>query len=117
MTTAPHPPARSELPRRELVPPPEPKELAHLAGRATLTPVAVDDAGDRLEPVGRVERLVRAFGQGLVSAPGADGFPSYVWAHDDEEPDSADEFRLTGRAPGEYAGYRLPPSYWPEGLS
>ena len=38
----------------------------------------------------------------------------YAWHRDG---DVVHEFRLTGRAPGEYTGYTLHPSEWPEGIA
>ncbi|WP_367137302.1 MULTISPECIES: hypothetical protein [Streptomyces] len=51
---------------------------------------------------------------GHLGGPWLDGFPRYVWHRSG---DIVVEFRLTGRRPGEYSGYELHPSEWPEGLA
>jgi len=111
--------------RRRVVPGPTPdvrEKLAALAARATLVPFAAATART-LDPATDVAVLHRAFNAGQVAGPWEDGFPRYVWYHSDAVNStestgstSVTEFRLTGARPGEYAGYRLPPSYRPEGL-
>jgi hypothetical protein len=60
------------------------------------------------------ELLRAALAEGRLGHPWAHGFPRYAWHRDG---DVVHEFRLTGRAPGEYTGYTLHPSEWPEGIA
>jgi hypothetical protein len=88
--------------------------LADLARRAVPEASVVSEpAGDALGPSSGAQ-LAAAFEQGQVSGPWENGFPRYVWLR---EGDSVLEYRLIRRGAGVYTGYRLPPSYFPEGLS
>lgn len=118
-------PSRRRAERRRVVPtltPDVSESLATLGSRATLVPFATTTA-QILDPVTEDAALSQAIGAGQLAGPWEDGFPRYVW-HRTEPVDSTKssdstgltEFRLTGERPGEYIGYRLPPSYWPEGL-
>lgn len=117
-------PSRRRAERRRVVHGPTPdvrEKLAALAAWATLVPFAATTART-LDPATDVAALLRAFNVGQVAGPWEDGFPRYVWYHSNSVNStestgstSVTEFWLTGGRPGEYVGYRLPPSYWPEG--
>ena len=110
-------PTRRRPPRRRILPTAPREALGDLARHAIVASTGDqgrEPLGDSLEPVDAGEQLGAAFERGQVSGPWQDGFPRYVWLR---EGDTAVEFRLTGQAAGTYTGYRLPPSYWPEGLS
>jgi hypothetical protein len=100
--------------RRRVLQDVPPGMLADLARQAVpATSVARESAGDALSPSSGAQ-LAAAFEQGQVSGPWENGFPRYVWLR---EGDSVLEYRLIRHSAGVYTGYRLPPSYFPEGLS
>jgi hypothetical protein len=91
------------------------RELADLARftewrPATPDALAWEGSGDG-EPA---ELLRAALTHGRLGHPWDRGFPQYAWHR---EADTVHEFRLTGQAPGEYTGYTLHPSEWPEGIA
>ncbi|MFC5725032.1 hypothetical protein ACFP1Z_33310 [Streptomyces gamaensis] len=112
-------PQRWRAPRRVIAPAPDRTDLDGLAARASL---ARQDPGPAdLLPVSAdvVDSALSAgLRTGFLGGPWRDGFPRYAW-HCASGADGVRvlEFRLTGRVPGEYAGYELHPSEWPEGLS
>lgn len=107
-------PERRRPQRRRVLPDVPAPMLADLARRAMAdVSVVPESAGDALETASGA-RLAAAFEQGQVSGPWENGFPRYVWLC---EGDSVLEYRLIRHSTGVYTGYRLPPSYWPEGLS
>jgi hypothetical protein len=107
-------PGRRRPQRRRVLPEVPPATLADLARRAEAdASVALEPAGDELDPAPG-DRLAVAFTQGQVSGPWENGFPRYAWLR---EGASVLEYRLVRPSTGSYVGYRLPPSYWPEGLA
>ncbi|WP_380284991.1 hypothetical protein [Kitasatospora purpeofusca] len=110
-------PERGRPQRRTVSEPPGGADRAVLAPKASFTPwdppspdvLHWTGAGDRAP----VELLREALADGPVGGPWDSGFPAYVWHRDG---DDVHEFRLTGRLTGQYTGYPLHPSEWPEGL-
>lgn len=113
-------PRRRREPRRTITPPPGRGEREEICGRVAFVrqeygpaPADLLPFPDSLAaaPLGTLRSGIRT---GFLGGPWQDGFPRYVWQRSG---DSVVEFRLTGRSPGEYTGYELHPSEWPEGLA
>ncbi|MEU3752595.1 hypothetical protein AB0H17_07450 [Streptomyces olivoreticuli] len=113
-------PRRRREPRRATTPLPAHAEREEICGRVAFVrheygPAPADllaVSGPLLSaPLGTLRSGIRT---GFLGGPWQDGFPRYVWHRSG---DRVVEFRLTGRTPGEYTGYELHPSEWPEGLA
>ncbi|MEV6669004.1 hypothetical protein [Streptomyces sp. NPDC051162] len=113
-------PGRRREPRRAITSLPARTEREEICGRVAFVREEYGPAPADLlavtgslssAPLGTLRSGIRT---GFLGGPWQDGFPRYVWQRSG---DSVVEFRLTGRTPGEYTGYELHPSEWPEGLA
>ncbi|WKU48929.1 hypothetical protein Q3V23_35395 [Streptomyces sp. VNUA116] len=114
-------PGRRREPRRALSPLPARVTREELSAAAAFAPrdFGEDPAGPPPEWAGPLAcaplaTLRSGILTGHLGGPWLGGFPRYVWHRSG---DTVVEFRLTGRRPGEYTGYELHPSEWPEGLA
>ncbi|MEV4923885.1 hypothetical protein [Streptomyces roseoverticillatus] len=113
-------PGRRREPRRALSPLPARVTREELSAAAAFVPrdsgpgpAGLPDPPGSLAsaPLGTLRSGILT---GHLGGPWLSGFPRYVWHRSG---DTVVEFRLTGRRPGEYTGYELHPSEWPEGLA
>lgn len=109
---------RLREPRRAVTSPPAGIQWEEFPGRASFA-AWEEFSSDVLQWEGLpdsepVEVLRQAMVTGFLGGPWLCNYPKYVWHRDG---DGVLEFRLTGRLPGEYTGYHLHPSEWPEGLT
>ncbi|MBF6047137.1 hypothetical protein GO001_18155 [Streptomyces sp. NRRL B-1677] len=113
-------PGRRREPRRALSPLPARVTREELSAGAAFAPrdFGRDPAGLPALPGSLASAPLGTLRSGILTGhlggPWLDGFPRYVWHRSG---DIVVEFRLTGRRPGEYSGYELHPSEWPEGLA
>ncbi|MGK5547675.1 hypothetical protein ACSNOH_23490 [Streptomyces sp. URMC 127] len=114
-------PGRRREPRRALSPLPARVTREELSAGAAFVPREFGPGPAVLPPESAgplASAPLRTLRSGILTGhlggPWLNGFPRYVWHRSG---DTVVEFRLTGRRPGEYSGYELHPSEWPEGLA